>query len=102
MTPSIGPPIDVRHLFRPLDAALISLLHSLNTEDWHRPTVARLWSVKDVAAHLLDGNIRLLSIQRDRRHSGCSYTGAEALAYFFLYSCRERPVRRRKIDRNAF
>ena len=66
MTPSIGPPIDVRHLFRPLDAALISLLQSLNADDWHRPTVARLWTVKDVAAHLLDGNIRLLSIQRDR------------------------------------
>ena len=66
MTPSIGTPIDVRHLFRPLDNQLIVLLQSLDTEDWHLPTVARLWSVKDVAAHLLDGNIRLLSIQRDR------------------------------------
>jgi uncharacterized protein (TIGR03083 family) len=66
MTPAIGTPIDVRLLFRPLDKQLISLLQSLDPEDWNRPTVARLWTVKDVAAHLLDGNIRLLSIQRDR------------------------------------
>ena len=59
-------PIDVRHLFRPLNQKLLELLRSLAPEDWTRPTVARLWSVKDVAAHLLDGNIRALSIQRDR------------------------------------
>ncbi|HTI91953.1 MAG TPA: maleylpyruvate isomerase N-terminal domain-containing protein [Puia sp.] len=66
MTPSTGAVIDVRHLFRPLDDRLIVLLQSLDAADWDRPTAARLWTVKDVAAHLLDGNIRLLSIQRDR------------------------------------
>lgn len=58
-------PIRVAHLFRPLDASLIDLLKSLNPEEWQAQTVAKLWKVKDVAAHLLDGNIRTLSIQRD-------------------------------------
>jgi uncharacterized protein (TIGR03083 family) len=66
MTTNTAAPIDVRHLFRPLDEALIALLQSLSPEDWRQQTVARLWKVKDVAAHLLDGNIRALSIQRDR------------------------------------
>jgi Mycothiol maleylpyruvate isomerase N-terminal domain len=58
-------PIRVSHLFRPLDASLIDLLKSLSPEEWQAQTVAKLWKVKDVAAHLLDGNIRTLSIQRD-------------------------------------
>lgn len=58
-------PIRVTHLFRPLDASLIDLLKSLSAEEWQAQTVAKLWKVKDVAAHLLDGNIRTLSIQRD-------------------------------------
>jgi Mycothiol maleylpyruvate isomerase N-terminal domain len=58
-------PIRVSHLFRPLDASLIDLLKSLTIEEWNAQTVARLWKVKDVAAHLLDGNVRTLSIQRD-------------------------------------
>jgi len=48
-----------------LDHKLIELLESLNEDDWHKPTVAKLWTVKDVAAHLLDGNIRILSGLRD-------------------------------------
>jgi len=59
-------PILVQHIFRPLDKALITLLESLNAEDWNKQTVAKQWKVKDVAAHLLDGNIRLLSVQRDK------------------------------------
>jgi hypothetical protein len=48
-----------------LDKKLLELLRSLTPEDWHTQTVARLWKVKDVVAHLLDGNIRALSILRD-------------------------------------
>ncbi len=66
MTPAIGASIDVRHLFGPLNEKLISLLTSLSPEDWGRQTVARLWTVKDVAAHLLDTDLRTLSIQKDR------------------------------------
>lgn len=59
------PPISVLAEIRELDAHLISLLRSLTPPDWHRPTTARLWMVKDLAAHLLDGNLRTLSILRD-------------------------------------
>lgn len=57
--------IHTAHLFPELDEHLISLLKSLTPEDWEKPTVARLWKVRDVAAHLLDGNIRVISIYRD-------------------------------------
>src|SRR5690348_9784827 len=58
-------PILVSGLFRELDAHLLALLRSLQPDDWHRPTVCSAWCVKDIASHLLDGNIRRLSIQRD-------------------------------------
>lgn len=63
MTPEI--PIQVNHLFHSLDAKLLELLKSLSDEEWHAQTVAKQWKVKDVVAHLLDGNLRTLSIQRD-------------------------------------
>ena len=53
------------HLFAELDEQLITLLKSLTPEDWQKPTVARLWKVRDVAAHLLDGNIRVITMYRD-------------------------------------
>lgn len=58
--------IETTHLFPILDQKLIELLQSLDTEDWSKPTVAKLWTVKDVAAHLLDGNLRTLSLLRDK------------------------------------
>jgi len=62
----MGPiPIDARHLFKSLDERLIALLQSLSEEDWNKRTVAVKWTVKDVASHLLDGNLRTLSMQRD-------------------------------------
>jgi uncharacterized protein (TIGR03083 family) len=48
-----------------LDEKLIILLESLSPEDWNKQTVAVKWKVKDVVSHLLDGNLRTLSIQRD-------------------------------------
>lgn len=59
-------PIFVIDLFPELHAELLALLKSLRDEDWNKPTVARAWSVKDMAAHLLDGNLRRLSFQRDK------------------------------------
>ena len=58
--------IDPRELFAPLDQLLIGLLKSLSPDEWEAQTVASKWKVKDVAAHLLDGNIRALSLQRDQ------------------------------------
>jgi uncharacterized protein (TIGR03083 family) len=58
-------PILTLHLFPLLDKALISLLRSLSAAEWELPTIAKLWSVKDIAAHLLDGNWRSISYYRD-------------------------------------
>jgi hypothetical protein len=55
-------PLPVAHLFPLLDVELMKLLKSLSPEDWNKPTLAKLWTVKDIVAHLLDGNIRTLSI----------------------------------------
>ncbi|MFN5134660.1 MAG: maleylpyruvate isomerase N-terminal domain-containing protein [Chitinophagaceae bacterium] len=57
--------IHTKHLFPILDEMLIDLLHSLTKEEWDKPTIAKQWSVKDIAAHLLDTNLRTLSFGRD-------------------------------------
>lgn len=48
-----------------LHEELMTLLRGLKPADWQRPTACALWSVKDIAAHLLDGNVRRLSFGRD-------------------------------------
>ena len=58
-------PILTVDLFPILENKLIELLRCLYHDDWSRPTLAKQWTVKDVAAHLLDGNIKRLSMQRD-------------------------------------
>ncbi len=62
---SSSSPIDVVHLFPQLDKMLIELLQTLSPDQWKAQTIAREWKVKDVAAHLLDGNIRTLSMLRN-------------------------------------
>ncbi|MGE0886546.1 MAG: maleylpyruvate isomerase N-terminal domain-containing protein [Blastocatellales bacterium] len=58
-------PIFVADLFGELHEELLKLLRSLSAEDWYKPTVAGSWLVRDIAAHLLDSDIRRLSFQRD-------------------------------------
>ncbi|HEY6330443.1 MAG TPA: maleylpyruvate isomerase N-terminal domain-containing protein [Blastocatellia bacterium] len=50
-------PIIVVDLFRPLLDELLKLLESLSGPQWLDPTVCRGWSVKDIALHLLGGDI---------------------------------------------
>lgn len=57
--------ISTIHLFPKLDKKLVQLLNELTPEEWQCQTVAKLWKVKDVASHLLDGNLRALSTSRD-------------------------------------
>ena len=57
--------IDVIALMPELDKMLFELLEALSVEDWEKPTLAPNWKVKDVAVHLLDGNLRTLSTLRD-------------------------------------
>lgn len=64
--------IETLQLFPILDNKLIELLCSLTHDEWKSPTIAKLWNVKDVAAHLLDGNLRTLSVSRDHHFSSPS------------------------------
>jgi uncharacterized protein (TIGR03083 family) len=57
-------PIFTAHLFPGLEAKLIELLRGLAPEDWEKQTLAPKWKVKDVAAHLLDTQVRKLAAAR--------------------------------------
>lgn len=63
MTP-VGP-ILTASLFRPLHRRLLSLLRGLGPEDWNRPTVCPGWTVKDIAAHMLDTQLRRIALSVD-------------------------------------
>jgi uncharacterized protein (TIGR03083 family) len=58
-------PILEAHLYARIEENLIPLLRSLSAEEWRLPTLAPRWNVKDVAAHLLDTQLRRLSVCRD-------------------------------------
>src|SRR6266568_4182913 len=58
-------PILCAPLIRRVDEHLIALLTSLAPEQWELQTIAPLWKVRDVAAHLLDTALRKLSMVRD-------------------------------------
>jgi uncharacterized protein (TIGR03083 family) len=58
-------PILCAHLLRKVDEKLINLLSALAPSEWDLQTVAPLWKVRDVAAHLLDTALRKLSLVRD-------------------------------------
>jgi uncharacterized protein (TIGR03083 family) len=59
-------PILVAGLFPEVRKQLLSLLRDLSGEEWLLPTAAKKWSVKDVALHLLGGDIGNLSRRRDK------------------------------------
>jgi uncharacterized protein (TIGR03083 family) len=58
-------PVFTLHLFPKLNQCLIEVLKQLEPEDWDKPTLCKLWSVKDIASHILDGNLRRISLHRD-------------------------------------
>lgn len=57
--------IDVVALMPELDKLLFKLLEGLSADAWDKQTITPKWKVKDVAVHLLDGNLRTLSMLRD-------------------------------------
>lgn len=85
------PPVATAPLIPDLNAALIALLRDLSPAEWDRPATPR-WRVRDVAAHLLDGDIRRLSAGRvllhalppDRARGRLTVEGDAALAEPFL------------------
>ena len=58
-------PILTAHLFPKIETLLTELLKSLTPDEWEMQTVSPKWKVKDVAAHLLDTQLRKLSVVRD-------------------------------------
>jgi uncharacterized protein (TIGR03083 family) len=60
------PPILTAHLFPKLEGMLIELLRSIAPNGWEKQTLAPKWKVKDVAAHLLDTQLRKLAHSRNR------------------------------------
>ena len=63
-------PIFTAHLLPVVEAHLLDLLRSLTADEWELQTVAPAWKVKDVAAHLLDTQLRKLSLVRDGYAAG--------------------------------
>jgi uncharacterized protein (TIGR03083 family) len=59
-------PILCSQIIRQVDQHLIELLTSLDAAEWDLPTITPQWSVRDVAAHLLDTALRKLSRGRDK------------------------------------
>ena len=73
---------------RPPHGASLPSRRARARADWNRPTVAGAWTVRDVAAHLLDGDLRRLSLERDGQRAASSGRGL-----------RERSGPRRLLER---
>ena len=57
-------PIHVVELFPPLSRELLMVLQALQPADWELATICLPWTVKDVAAHLLGGNLERLWMEK--------------------------------------
>lgn len=60
-----APPLSVVGLFEPDREALIALLSALAPSQWSMSTVCSGWDVRDVALHMLGGDIASISGHRD-------------------------------------
>jgi uncharacterized protein (TIGR03083 family) len=58
-------PILVTDLVPHVLDSLLEVLSGLSADDWNKQTACALWSVKDVALHLLGGDIGILSRKQD-------------------------------------
>ena len=58
-------PILCAHLLRVVDGKLLELMATLQPAEWATPVAVPHWTVRDVAAHLLDTALRKLSLARD-------------------------------------
>jgi uncharacterized damage-inducible protein DinB len=56
-----SPPLDTRGLFEEERRDLLTLLDSLSASEWLAASSAEGWTVKDLALHLLDGDLGTLS-----------------------------------------
>ncbi|MEP6774475.1 MAG: maleylpyruvate isomerase family mycothiol-dependent enzyme [Chloroflexota bacterium] len=58
-------PVQTLDLFAGDRAALLQLLSTLTPDEWNLPTVCSNWTVKDVALHILGGDLANISLRRD-------------------------------------
>jgi uncharacterized protein (TIGR03083 family) len=75
-------PILTGALFKEIRAELVSLLNGLNEEEWRRPTTAGNWNVKDVALHIVGGDVGNLSRRRDAFSLPADLSSYEKLVAF--------------------
>jgi hypothetical protein len=61
-------PVSTGDRFASLHAELMTLLRKLGEPEWERQATSK-WRVREVVAHLLDGDIRRLSAHRDAHRS---------------------------------
>lgn len=62
-------PIQTVHFFADLHTDLVALLRALTDAEWQKPTICAGWSVQDVAAHILGGDVGKVSARRDGHRS---------------------------------
>jgi uncharacterized protein (TIGR03083 family) len=84
-------PIAVLDLFADDRAALLTLLASLDADDWDRTTSCDGWSVKDVAGHILGGDLANLSRRRDGYQGDAPAPGQDLVS--FLNGSNDRWMR---------
>jgi uncharacterized protein (TIGR03083 family) len=75
-------PVIVAALFPEIHRELVALLKSLSADDWNKPTICTGWSVKDVALHVLGGEIGNLSRRRDGHVLNASINSWDELVAF--------------------
>src|SRR5215510_2023563 len=75
-------PILTGPLFGEVRRELVSLLGGLGEEEWRKPTAAGNWCVKDVALHILGGDVGNLSRRRDASPLKADLSSYEKLVAF--------------------
>jgi hypothetical protein len=73
-------PIRVTHLFEPMLGHLLQLLRQLSEREWSLATPCAGWTVKDIALHLLGGEIGQLSRGRDNDTSSILPPGPDLVS----------------------
>ena len=87
------PATDVRAVLTRERSELLEWLDDLTPDEWGAPTAAPGWTVKDLALHLLDDDLGLLSRSRDGDRSGLLDTAAHGMLVAALAAKNEAWVR---------
>jgi uncharacterized protein (TIGR03083 family) len=74
-------PVMVLELFSEERAALLELLEGLTPAEWEQRTVCAGWSVKDVALHILGGDLGNISRRRDSFSAPASVRTNDLVAF---------------------